>query len=143
MCTSKLAWTITAATVYHEIAQEIGDFALLTQDVGLSIPVALAWNFVAGTSVIIGGIIVTAVEISDELTGILLAFGGGTYVYLAASEALPRALRYAEQLESKDNAAHKKHHCIVLLSFIIGAVLIGVVLVEHEHCVPGGGAHAH
>lgn len=143
MCDHSLAWGILAATMYHEIAQEIGDFCLLTHDVGLSVKMALFWNFMAGTSVIIGGVIITGVDISDEVTGLLLAFGGGTYLYLATSEALPRALGYSAKLEDKSGGAIKQHYAAVLASFILGAVLIGLVLIKHEHCVPGGGAHAH
>ena len=36
-----------------------------------------------------------------------------------------------------------EHYVVVLASFVLGAVLIGLVLINHEHCVPGGGAHAH
>jgi len=42
---------------------------LLTHDIGLSVTMALAWNFLAGTSVIIGGLIAVGVDISDESTG--------------------------------------------------------------------------
>ena len=80
MCDDKMVWGIVGATMYHEIAQEIGDFALLRYDVGLSLPVALAWNFLVGTSVVIGGLIAVGVDITDEDTGILLALGGGTYM---------------------------------------------------------------
>ena len=48
---------------------QVGDFVLLTHDIGLSVPMALAWNFLAGTSVIIGGLIAVGVDISDESTG--------------------------------------------------------------------------
>lgn len=136
-------WTILFATMYHEIAQEIGDFCLLTHDIGYSVPMALLWNFLSGTSVIIGGLISVGADISDEATGILLAFGGGTYVYLATTEALPRALGYSDQLEGKASSDVKKHYAVVLASFLLGAVLIGIVLTNHKHCVPGGGGHAH
>ena len=73
----------------------------------------------------------------------LLAFGGGTYVYLAAVEALPRALKYSEELESPSMEMMKRHYFCVFAAFVAGAVLIGLVLINHEHCVPGGGEHAH
>ena len=143
MCDTSVAWGILGGTVWHEFAQEIGDFALLHHDVGLSIVQALAWNFLAGTSVIIGGIIATAVDVSDVSTGVLLAYGGGTYVYLATAEALPRALAYADQLEDHSFMSTKKHYAAVFAAFFFGALMIGLVLIEHEHCVPDGGEHAH
>ena len=81
---------------------------------------------------------------------VLLAFGGGTYVYLAAVEALPRALRYSEELTDPDAipeggflTAMKKHYLFVFLAFVAGVLLIGLVLINHAHCVPGGGEHGH
>ena len=48
-CTSSLAWSIVIATLYHEIAQEIADYILLTSDaVGCSVVKALLFNFLAG-----------------------------------------------------------------------------------------------
>ena len=55
--------------------------------------------------------------------GALLAFGGGTYLYLATSEALPRALGYSAKLEDKSGGALKQHYAAVLASFILGADL--------------------
>ena len=47
-----MGWGIFLATVYHEIAQEIADFAILTSpEVGLSVGKAMLLNFLAGTSV--------------------------------------------------------------------------------------------
>merc|ERR1712054_527928 len=47
MCDPAVAWGILFATIYHEIPQEVGDFALLTKDVGLSMTSALLVNFLA------------------------------------------------------------------------------------------------
>ena len=63
--------------------------------------------------------------------------------YLACVEALPRALAYANQIPNATEVDVKKHAGLVLLSFMFGALVLGLVLIDHEHCVPGGGEHAH
>ena len=144
MCDTAVVWGILGATMYHELAQEIGDFGLLTLDVGLSVQKALFWNFLAGTSVIWGGLIATGIDVSDPETGILLAIGGGNYLYLATVEALPRAFQESEKLEDQSTQSVKKHYAAVLASWFIGCLFIGLVLMNHKHCVPEGeDAHAH
>merc|ERR1719486_745130 len=78
-CNSTMGWTITAATVYHELAQEISDYLVLTDPAqgNLKPFKALFLNFITGTS--------------------------------------------------------------ALFLFCLGCVGIGLVLLAHEHCVPGGG----
>ena len=132
-CDLTLAWGILGATLYHEIAQELADFVLLTSDAGCTVTQALLFNFVAGTSVIIGGLIGHGIDVSEGSMGVILAFGGGTYIYLAASEALPLALNGAGA--SATFAETKKHYAAVLAAFIFGAVAVGLILLNHEHCV--------
>merc|ERR1712178_362703 len=118
--------------------------------VGLKPIHALAINFIAGTSVIIGGIIATGVDVGNGPLGLLLAFGGGTYVYLGASETIPKALELGNGMETTDL---KKHYAVVLVTFLIGAILVGLILFDHEHCSPpadddaaeegGHAGHAH
>ena len=128
LCSKSLAWTITATTIYHEIAQEIADFALLTHHCGLTIPEALVSNFVAGCSVMIGGLIVLAVNFSDRAVGSILCISAGVYVYIAASECIPRIQANRQQISDT---------LIFLVCFVLGAVPIGLVLLTHEHCEAG------
>ena len=81
LCNHSLAWSISAATIAHEIPQEISDFALMISPrIGFSVPVALLANALSGLSVVIGAIIATAVDMGNRDVGMLLAFGGGTYL---------------------------------------------------------------
>ena len=32
----------------------------------------------------------------------------------------------------------KEHYRVVLIAWIVGCVLIGIILINHEHCMPGG-----
>ena len=56
-CSKAVAWTIVGVTIYHEVAQEVADYFLLTNHAGMSVGKALLLNFVAGVSIILGGMI--------------------------------------------------------------------------------------
>jgi len=137
-CDTSMAWTITAATVYHELAQEISDYLVLTnpEQGGLKPFMALGLNFLSGMSVLFGVCIVLSAEPSNFSTGCLLAYGAGVYLQLAATECMPRVHEYATTLNMRLGG---------LLLFIIGATAIGLVLLDHEHCggEGGGDGHAH
>jgi len=45
LCNRSLAWTVTATTIFHELAQELADYCLLVNHVGLEPLIALALNF--------------------------------------------------------------------------------------------------
>lgn len=130
-CDESMAWSIAIATILHELPQELSDYLILTgPQVGLSTLWALTINFVTGLSVLIGAIIVLSVDVSDASTGLLLAFGGGVYLQIGAVECMPKMLNPVFD-------AGRKLFCIT--AFIVGTVLIGLVLLDHEHC--GGDGH--
>ena len=95
---------------------------------------ALALNFITGLSVVLGAIIVVGGSPGAQTEGLLLAFGGGVYVQIAATECAGRV---------NNTVKTTKMRLISIFAFILGAVAIGLVLLDHEHCVPGGGGHAH
>lgn len=127
-CGNSFGWGVTVATVLHELPQELADYVLLTGP-GLSLsPVkALTCNFVAGLGVLLGTIIIFATEVDDATTGLLLAFGGGVYIHIGAVECLPRV--YAHGMSSTVKVQS-------VIAFIFGAILIGLILLDHEHCIP-------
>lgn len=135
-CSDSMAWGITVGTVLHEFPQEIADFLILTgPQVGLSTLPALAINFGTGLSVILGVLIVMAADVSNASTGLLLAFGGGIYLQIGCVECMPKMV-------SPALTPMRKFVCI--LAFIAGTILIGLVLLDHEHCAADGGdGHAH
>jgi zinc transporter ZupT len=127
-CGNSFGWTVAASTIFHEIAQELSDYFILTGPLAkIRPPVALGLNFISGLSVLLGAIIVCSEDIPDEQTGLLLAFGGGTYLHIAFTESMPRI--YNPLLSVRARAAS-------LGMFLVGAIAIGLVLLEHEHCVP-------
>jgi zinc transporter ZupT len=54
LCDSSTGWAIALTTAFHELAQELADYRMLVQEVGLTPFRALAVNFLAGMSVVIG-----------------------------------------------------------------------------------------
>jgi zinc transporter ZupT len=132
-CSESLAWGITVATVLHEFPQELADYLILTgPQVGLSTMTALAINFATGLSVILGAIIVLANDVASSTTGLLLAFGGGIYLQIGCVECMPKMV-------NPSLSPTRKLVCIA--AFIFGSVLIGLVLLDHEHCIAEGGGH--
>ena len=58
LCDHMKAWVITAVTLYHEIAQEIAEYFILTRTAGLMKWKAIGLNFLVDLSVIIGGLVI-------------------------------------------------------------------------------------
>ena len=124
-CNRDLAIAISLATVYHELAQEVADFFLLTEHCHIRPAMALLLNFLFGLSVMIGAVLILSVDISQNATGCILAIGGGVYIYIAVGECLPRAKQAQKTARDK---------VISVISFIAGAIPIGLVLLNHGHC---------
>jgi len=127
-CGDSFGWGVAAATILHELPQEIADYAILTSsDVALHPLKALVANFVSGLSVILGAIFVITSEVKDDGIGLLLAFGGGAYLHVAGVDCMPK-------IYNKKLSLSGRLFCLV--AFMIGAILIGLILLDHEHCVP-------
>mmetsp|Transcript_37631 Transcript_37631/g.44864 ORF Transcript_37631/g.44864 Transcript_37631/m.44864 type:complete len:440 (-) Transcript_37631:278-1597(-) len=124
-CSKSIAWSIVGVTIYHEVAQEVADFFLLTKHAGLSVGRALLLNFAAGLSVVVGGLMILGLNINDMAIGVILAFSGGVYTYIAASECLPRV---------DSVVTNGKDRLYSILFFLLGAIPIGLTLLNHEHC---------
>ena len=138
-CGKTMGWSITAATVYHEIAQELADYLVLVDPFqGDLAPLpTLSLNFVSGMSVILGVLIsVGSGSNNDFWHGLLLAFGAGVYLQIAAAECMPRV---------SVSATSSRLRAVSLLTFVVGVIAISLVLLNHKHCTAagGGGGHAH
>jgi zinc transporter ZupT len=125
LCTDSVAISIMLATLYHEIAQELADFFLLTKHANVPIHWALMLNFASGLSCTLGGILILAFSLTNEAVGITLAVSAGVYIYVAASECVPRI---------EQAVRNTKDRFISLGWFCVGAIPIGLVLLNHEHC---------
>jgi len=148
-CGSTMGWSVTAAAVYHELAQELADYVLLTDPKkgNLKPAIALLLNFISGLSVLVGVVIMLSLDtVSPLALGRILAFSGGVYLQIGAAESMPRTYELAKtpllQLTG-------------LIAFAVGAAAIGLALLDHKHCsastaaasaaasaAGAGGAHA-
>ena len=135
-CGSDFGWRVAMATILHEIPQELADYILLTgPDVALSPVQALVANFISGLSVLIGATIILASDVSNAGIGLMLAFAGGVYLHVGAVDCMPAL--YNSKLRAPQRIAGAA-------AFLVGAVLIGLILLDHEHCAPEGtDGHAH
>jgi len=135
-CGESFGWGVAAATILHELPQELADFAVLTSpEAALSNVKALVLNFVSGLSVLLGAIVILYSEVSDADTGLLLAFGGGVYIHIGAVDCMPK-------MYNSKFSLMQRLSCFA--SFIVGAVAIGLILIGHEHCIPeSAGGHGH
>ncbi|CAD7962700.1 unnamed protein product [Amoebophrya sp. A120] len=139
-CSHSRGWIVALGAVLHEIAQEIADYLMLTGPGKLTPVQALGLNFTSGLSVMLGGLLALASDYDELTVGLIVAFGGGTYAYLACVECMGRAMPPAGSVDSgKKQHVSAKQQLAGLGLFVLGAVCIGLALFEHEHC----GAHDH
>jgi zinc and cadmium transporter len=79
----------TMAVIFHELPQEMGDYGILMY-AGFDRVRALVLNFAAALCVVVGGVFATFyLETVEALSGLLIAFSAGAFLYLAASELVP------------------------------------------------------
>jgi len=133
-CDANFGWAVALSTIIHELAQEIADYVMLTTVGGFKPYQALLLNFISGTSVIFGCMLVTLSNADTNALGYILTFGGGLYITIAASECMPRVYKYADTSYMR---------FISFLFFAVGAVGIGLILLDHKHCEVGGDHDGH
>jgi zinc and cadmium transporter len=113
----------TVAVIFHELPQEMGDYGILVY-AGFKRKRALLLNFVVALVVILGGIsAVFFIETVEALSGLLIAFSAGGFIYLAASELIP---------ELHEEKSFKKS-VVQFVMFILGISLVwslGIIFPE-------------
>jgi zinc and cadmium transporter len=90
----------TLAVTFHEIPQEIGDFGILIYS-GYSRKKALIMNFLTALTAILGA--AAALLISsrvENISGILVPFAIGGFIYIAGSDLLPELHKEVEVRKS-------------------------------------------
>lgn len=131
---SSTGWIVTAAILAHEIPQEMVDFIILLR-AGLSIKMALLWNFLSSLSAVIGVCIVLSLgtDISQSTLGLMLIFGSGFLLYVSMSQLIPL-------LKEDESSPGRKAARFALA--LVGVGLVGVLSIFHEHCeAASGGDH--
>jgi zinc and cadmium transporter len=77
------------AIILHEIPQEIGDFGVLLYG-GIEYRKALLFNLLSGLTALIGAFLALLLgEFVEGITGYLLPFALGNFVYIAGSDLVP------------------------------------------------------
>lgn len=88
-----LGLTTAIAVLFHELPQEMGDYGILVY-AGVERRRALALNFLAAVSVILGGVFGSMfISMVEELGGWMVAFSAGAFLFLSASELIPEMLK--------------------------------------------------
>jgi zinc and cadmium transporter len=78
------AWLAAAA---HEVPQELGDFGVLVHG-GWNRRAALVWNFISGSTFLVGALAAYATASRIDVTPLVL-FGAGNFIYLGAADLVP------------------------------------------------------
>jgi len=128
-CSSAAGWAVSAGVVYHELSQEIADFLVLVSTGGMSFSQAALANFLSGTGIVLGCIVINASSPSSRVVGSLLTVGGSVYCFIALAKLQWWAERADDFVRN-------------LSFFVVGCLGIGLVLLSHEHCAPVAAAAA-
>lgn len=85
----KLGVITTLAVIFHEIPQELGDFAVLVYG-GFSKRKALFYNFISAITAVLGAVVAYFIaDIASGFSNIILPVTAGGFVYIAASDLIP------------------------------------------------------
>lgn len=121
-----LGISATIAIIFHEIPQEIADMGVLLY-AGLSKTRAILYNLLSAFAAIIGTLIgVWLIGTTGWLTGSILPFAAGNFIYIAAANLTPQLHRHCGL---KDAILH-------VFAMCLGVALIALLVVY-------GPAHGH
>ena len=113
----------TAAILFHEIPQEIGDFWVLVHG-WFSKKKALIINLLTWLSAIIWVIIALLISNHVEnLTSFLIPFAAGSFIYIAGADLIPEL--------HKENKFWQAS--LQILFFLIGIWIMSTFLLSHSH----------
>ena len=108
----------TAAVLFHEIPQELGQFGILVHG-GWSRSKALFYNFLSALTAIIGAAFVLIfAQGLGEVPTYLLAFAGASFIYIAMSDIIPELHKEKDLPKS----------IIQVIAFIFGVVVMAALL---------------
>lgn len=105
------------AVVFHEIPQEIGQFAILVHG-GWSQKKALLYNFVSALTAVAGALLVLLFAYSfDEAPAVLLGLGAASFIYIAMSDLIP-------ELQKE----HRLERSALQLVWMVGGIAVMALL---------------
>ncbi len=116
----------TIAVLAHELPQEFGDFAVLMK-AGFTRKKALLFNLLSALSAVLGAVIVLIFpHLRTELSGYILPFAAGGFLYIALADLLP-------ELQKKNSI---KGSVFQFLFIVFGVGLMWVLTglhIGHQH----------
>jgi zinc and cadmium transporter len=117
-----LGWVTAFSTFLHEVPHEIGDFGILLK-AGWTRSKILVVNIISALMTVVGAFTVYFFSHSETLNGTLMAISAGVFLYLGASDFLPK-------IKDQNNSKLKS-----ILPLIIGAgiIMATILLLPHEH----------
>jgi len=124
-CGRNMAISISIATILHELPNQLAGWFVMVNQNGINPWIALLLNFLFGLSILLGGLLVFLFEFNQVTIGCVLAIGGGTFIHVAIGELLQNAER---------NITHGIQMMYAFVAFLVGAIPIGLILINHEHC---------
>jgi len=127
ICTASFGWKLTAVTVLHEAPQEVSDFAVLVTHGRMHWGKAAVFNFLSGLSTVLGAVITYSADVSAGVEGVIMAAGAGVYLFVAVTELGPSV---TDLFKGERFAGAFMR----LLCFAVGATILGLILLDHEHC---------
>jgi zinc and cadmium transporter len=85
-----LGLATTAAVLFHEIPQELGDFGILIHS-GLSVRRAVLLNLGSASAAVLGAVaaLLLGAVSGAAVTGLLVPITAGAFVYIAAADLIP------------------------------------------------------
>lgn len=108
----------TFAVIFHEIPQELGNFAVLIHG-GWKVKKALLYNFLSALASVLGALLVLVfLGKTAEVPSWLVAFSASSFIYLAMSDLLPEIQKQREN----------KNSFLLLLFFVLGMSAMGLIL---------------
>lgn len=92
MSSNTLGVSATLAVIIHEIPQELGDFGVLLY-AGFKPKKALLWNLASALTAVLGALVALYLgNFVVGLTGFLIPFAAGNFVYIAGSDLVPELM---------------------------------------------------
>jgi len=126
-----LGWATAISTFLHEVPHEIGDFGIMLH-AGIKKRTVFMMNLLSSLSSLLGALLVFFWIKDDHFSGIMLAIAAGMFLYLGASDFLPKA--------GKAMSQRKAAFVLLLGAAIMYATL---TLIPHSHDDVNTGTEIH
>jgi len=111
------------AVAFHELPQEIGDYGILVY-AGFDRRKALIYNFAAALSIILGGVFGSFFIASVEyLSGWMVAFSAGAFIFLSASELIP-------EMHDEESRVRSAIQMLILVLGMLTIYYLGIIFAE-------------